>query len=261
MKQFGILLQKEWRENVRNYKIFWIPCVFILLGITEPVVNYFMPQILEASGGLPEGAVFEFPTPSPDQILMAVMEQFQTIGIVVLILAYMGTIAGERKSGTATLLYVRPLSFLSYFLSKWTMAAAISLISLWLGFLAGYYYTLLFFEELEFSALLQMMGSYSIWILLILTLTLAASAIFPNGGLAAAAAFAVYLLVQLADGLLGANWATSPMKLPGYAAAWLTGNPRLSEFVGAIGLAVLAIIGLIVLGSWAAWKNKAKTKV
>lgn len=261
MKQFSILLQKEWRENIRNYKIFWIPCVFILLGITEPVVNYFMPQILEASGGLPEGAVFEFPTPSPEQILMAVMGQFQTIGIVVLILAYMGTIAGERKSGTATLLYVRPLSFLSYFLSKWTMAAAISLISLWLGFLAGYYYTSLFFETLEFRGLLQMMGSYSVWIVLILTLTLAASAILPNGGLAAAAAFGVYVLVQSADGLFGTNWAFSPVKLPEYAAAWLTGSPNLGDFGGAIGLAALAILGLMGLGSWAARKNKAKTKI
>ena len=261
MKQFNILMQKEWRENIRNYKIFWIPSIFILLGITEPVVSYFLPQILKSSGGLPEGAVFELPTPSPEQILMAVMEQFQTIGILVLVLAYMGTIAGERKSGTATLLYVRPLSFLFYFLSKWTMAAAISLASVWLGFLAGYYYTLLFFEKLEFSSLLQMMGSYSIWILLILTLVLAASAILPNSGLAAAAAFAVYLLVQLADGLFGANWAISPVKLPQYAAAWLTGSPDSGNFGEAIGIAILAILGLIILGSWAARKNKAKTKV
>ena len=261
MKQFNILMQKEWRENIRNYKVYWIPAIFILLGITEPAVNYFLPQILEASGGLPEGAVFEMPTPTPEQILMAVMEQFQTIGIVVLILAYMGTIAGERKSGTATLLYVRPLSFPAYFLSKWATAAVISLGSVWLGFFSGYYYTLLFFGEVEIIKLLQMMGSYSFWILLILTVVLAASAALPNGGLAAAAAFAVYLLVQLADGLFGANWSVSPVKIPQYAAGWLTGNPDNASLWGAIGIAVLMIFILFIFGSWTAQKNKAKTKV
>lgn len=261
MKQFGILLQKEWRENIRNYKIYWIPAIFILLGITEPAVNYFLPQILEASGGLPEGAVFEFPTLSPEQILMAVMEQFQTIGIVVLILAYMATIAGERKSGTATLLYVRPLSFSAYFMSKWVMAAVISLASVWLGFFSGYYYTRLFFGEVEFTRLLQMMSSYSFWVLLILTIVLAASAALPNGGLAAAVAFAAYVVLQLIDGLFGANWSVSPVKIPQYAAAWLTGSPDNANLWGAIGVAVLMIIILFFFGSWSARKNKAKTKV
>lgn len=261
MKQFGILTQKEWREHVRNYKIYWIPAIFILLGITEPAVNYFLPQILESSGSLPEGSVFEIPTPSPEQVLTAVMGQFQTIGIPVLILAYMGTIAGERKSGTATLLYVRPLSFPSYFLSKWLMAAVISLISVGFGFLAGYYYTLLFFGELEFIKLLQLVGTYSFWVLLILTVVLAASAAFPNGGLAAAAAFAVYLLLQLLDGLFGLNWAISPVKIPQYAAAWLTGQPDSMNFWGAIGMAVLLIFVFFFLGSWSARVNKAKSKV
>lgn len=261
MKQFSILMQKEWRENIRNYKIYWVPAIFILLGITEPVVNFFLPQILESSGGLPEGAVFEFPTPPPEQILTAVMEQFQTIGMAVLILAYMGTVAGERKSGTATLLYVRPLSFPAYFLSKWVMASAISLVSVWVGFLSGYYYTLLFFDRVEGMELFQMVGTYSIWVLLIVSIIVAASAAMPNGGLAAAVAFAIYLLLQLTDGLFGAAWSISPVKLPQYAAAWLTDRPDSGSLAGAIGIAALIILALLVFGSWISWKNKAKTKV
>lgn len=261
MNQFTILMQKEWRENIRNYKIYWLPAVFILLGITEPVVNFFMPQILEASGGLPEGAVFEFPVPTPEQMLIAVMGQFQTIGMAVLILAYMGTVAGERKSGTATLLYVRPLSFPFYFLSKWLTASAISLASVWLGFLAGYYYTFLFFDRVEWTNLLQMVGTYSVWVLLIVSIVVAASAAMPNSGLAGAVAFAIYLLLQVSDGLLGTNWSVSPVKLPQYATTWLTGSPDSVNLAGAIGVAVFIILVSIVFGSWASRKNKAKTKV
>lgn len=102
MTQFNVLLKKEWRENFRNYKVFWIPIVFILFGIIEPMTNYFMPQILDSVGNLPDGAVIEIPPPEPEEILVAVMGQYQLIGILVLVLAYMGSVAGERKNGTAT---------------------------------------------------------------------------------------------------------------------------------------------------------------
>ncbi|ANU22199.1 ABC transporter permease [Planococcus donghaensis] len=260
MKQFLLLLRKEQLENIRNYKIYWIPAIFILLGIVEPTTNYFLPQILESSGSLPEGAVFEMPTPTPEQMLAAIMEQFQTIGIAVLILAYMGTIAGERKSGTATLLYVRPLSFKAYFLSKWTTASVISLVSVWLGFLAGYYYTFLFFGEVELIKVFQMVGTYSMWVLVVMAFVLVASAIAPNSGFAAAIALGTYLLIQLIDGLFGSNWTFSPVKIPQYGVEWLTGSAN-SSLWGAIGIAVLLIIFLFAVGSWAAKKNKAKTKV
>ncbi len=261
MNQFFLLMKKEWLENIRNYKIFWIPTVFVLLGITEPVVNYFLPQILESSGGLPEGAVFEMPTPTPEQILIAVMGQFQTIGIVVLILAYMGTIAGERKSGTATLFYVRPLSFSAYFFSKWTLASIISLMSVWLGFLVSYYYTFLFFGKVEWVNLLQLMAIYSVWVLLIVTFVVTASAVLPNSGLAATSAFAAYLLLQLVDGLFGMNWSISPVKIPQYAADCLTSVPDNTSLWEAIGIACLIMVVLFGIGIWAAQKNKAKTKV
>lgn len=261
MNQFYMLMKKEWLENTRNYKTYWIPAIFIFLGILEPTTNYFLPQILESSGGLPEGAVLELPVPHPEQILAAIMEQFQTIGVAVLILAYMGTIAGERKSGTATLLYVRPLSFGTYFLSKWAMASTISLVSVWLGFLAGYYYTFLFFGEVEWIKVLQSVGLYSIWILLIMAIVLVASALAPNSGFAAAIAFTTYLLMQLVDGLFGLNWTLSPVKIPQYGIAWLTAEPDSGSLWGAIGIAVLIMVLLFAVGSWIAKRNKAKTKV
>ncbi len=261
MNQFVLLMKKEWLENNRSYKLYWIPVLFILLGITEPVVNYFLPQILEASGGMPDGAVFEIPTPTPEQVLIAVMGQFQTIGIAVLILAYMGTVAGERRSGTATLFYVRPLSFGALFFSKWTMASLVSLLSVWIGFLAGYYYTFLFFGPVAWPNFLGMIAIYSVWVVFVVTLVVVASAALPNSGLAAAVAFGLFVFFQLMDSLVGMNWTISPVKLPEYSAAYLSRSLATNELWGAIGLAGLIIMGLCSYGVWAAQKNKAKTKV
>ncbi|RAZ69309.1 ABC transporter permease [Planococcus maitriensis] len=261
MKQFSTLLLKEWRENLRNYKIFWIPVVFILLGVTEPLSNYYLPQILDAAGGLPDGAVIELPDPEPEQLLVAVMGQFQLIGMLVLVLAYMGSIAGERKNGTATLLYVRPLSFTSYFLSKWLMASLVALISVWAGFLAGYYYTAVLFSAVPFGEFLSFAATYSIWMVLVVTLVLFASAAMPNAGLAAGLTLAALLILQLVDSLFGSRWEWSPLKLPNYAASFLDIGPDVTALVWTLAISLACLIGLAALGIWLSKRNRAKTKV
>lgn len=261
MNQLGILMKKEWRENVRNYKLFWIPAVFILLGIMEPVSNYFLPQILDSVGNLPEGTVMEFPTPEPEQLMVAIMGQYQLLGLLVLVLAYMGTIAGERKSGTATLMYARPLSFSAYFLSKWIMASIIALLSIWLGFLAGYYYTYLLFGSIEASELMQFASTYSLWILMVISIVLAASALMPNSGLTAALSLAIIIISQLIDGLLGTYWTVSPLKIPVYAAAWLENGHDMGGFWWSAALVVLLILLLIALGIFVSAKKATTTKV
>lgn len=261
MSQFTILLQKEWRENLRNYKVFWIPAIFVLFGALEPVTNYFLPQILDSVGNLPDGAVINIPQPAPAQILVAVLGQYQLVGLLVLVLAYMGSIAGERKSGTATLLYVRPLSFVSYFLSKWLMAALIALISVWLGLLTAYYYTVLLFGAVKVVEFLQFGATYSLWILLVVSIVLAASAVMPSPGLAATISLAVIFLAQLTDGLLGAYWIMSPVKIPQYAAQWLTDEPVQPEFWWASGIVLLLIASSAAAGVWMSRKNVARSKV
>lgn len=261
MKQFSALLLKEWRENLRNYKIFWIPIVFILLGITEPLSNYYLPQILDATGGLPEGAVIELPDPEPEQLMVAVMGQFQLIGMLVLVLAYMGSIAGERRNGTATLLYVRPLSYVSYFLSKWLMASAVALLSVWAGFLAGYYYTAVLFSAVPFGEFLAFAATYSVWIVLVVTLVLFASASMPNGGLAAGLTLAALLILQLIHSLFGSQWDWSPFRLPNYAASFLDIGPDAVALAWTLALSLVCLLILAIMGIWFAKRNRAKTKV
>ena len=261
MNQFSVLMKKEWRENLRNYKLFWIPAVFIFFGIMEPVTNYFLPQILDSVGNLPEGTVLEFPTPEPEQILAAIIGQYQLIGLLILTLAYMGTIAGERKSGTATLLYARPLSFPSYFLSKWVMASLIALLSVILGFLAGYYYIYLLFGSVEVMEFIRFAATYSLWILLVISIVLFASATMPNAGLAAALSLGIIFFSQIADSLLGAYWPVSPLKLPAYAAAWFEGGPDSGDFWLSAGVTILLIVLLIASGTYFSAKKASTTKV
>jgi len=260
MRDLVILFQKEWRENTRNFKILWIPLVFIFFGLSEPLTSYYLPQILEAVGNIPEEAMFAFPEFTPAQVLMATMGQYQFIGMLVLILGFMGTISRERKNGTGTLLYVRPISYVSYFLSKWKVVGIIALGSVWLGLLTSWYYTGQLFGNIPAIDFLAFAGTYSVWILFVVTVVLAMSAWLPTGG-AAGLSLALVVFVQLVNSLLGTYWTISPWKVSTYATQWLTGAPDISDFWWTIALTIIFIVVLVIFGIWMSKRNASKTKV
>lgn len=51
MNNFTVLAKKEFVQMVREFKVIWLPLVFIFLGLTQPVVSYYLPSILKALGG------------------------------------------------------------------------------------------------------------------------------------------------------------------------------------------------------------------
>ncbi|MDG0794039.1 hypothetical protein OMP38_26850 [Cohnella ginsengisoli] len=63
MSQWLVLYAKEMLGMRRSYKWLWLPLVFLLLGIMNPVTTYYMPQLLEASGISAEAAA-AIPTPT-----------------------------------------------------------------------------------------------------------------------------------------------------------------------------------------------------
>ncbi|MEN2666078.1 hypothetical protein [Listeria aquatica] len=59
------LLAKEWLEKKRNLKWIWLPVVFAILGLTQPLMVKFLPEILKAVGGIE----------NPDALLQMMGEQ------------------------------------------------------------------------------------------------------------------------------------------------------------------------------------------
>lgn len=260
MSNFSVLFQKEWRENVRNFKILWIPLVFILFGISEPLMNYYLPQILNTVGNMPEGAVFQLPQLSPEQIVMSTVSQYQLIGMLVLTLGFAGIIARERKNGSATLLYVRPIAFSSYVLSKLVMMSILVISSVILGLLTNLYYTYVLFGAVDMGSFIGFLGTYIVWILFVISIVLFSSATFSTG-IASTVSLVLVLIVQLIDSLLGAYWTISPWKLPMYAGMILNGDVDNTPFIWSLFVTFLAIIILLAGAIYFAKKNASKSKI
>lgn len=260
MNNFSVLFQKEFRENVRNFKILWIPLVFLLFGISEPLMNYYLPQILNAVGNMPEGTVIQLPEYTPAQIVMSTISQYQFIGMLVVIFGFAGIIARERKNGSATLLYVRPISYSSYVYSKLVIMCILVIGSVVLGLLANLYYTYILFGAVKPGAFIGFLGVYIVWLLFVISVVLVTSAIFSTG-IASTISLALVIFVQIIYGFLGAYWTISPWRLPMYAGDLLSGNVDKTPFVWSLLVTFLAIILFVAGAIYFAKKNVSKSKV
>jgi ABC-2 type transport system permease protein len=244
MRQWVVLLQKEILEMWRNFKWIWVPITFILLGVTEPLTSYYMQPILNALGGLPNGAEIKIPLPSAEEVLAAGLSQYGTLGVLIIVLGTMGIIANERKSGVAAQILVKPVSYFSYITSKWVGGLLLVWSSLLIGYLATWYYTGQLFEWVAFGDFLQSFVLYGLWLTVVLTITVFFSSALLAPGMAGFITLALTLVVSIVSGALSHLLEWSPSQLTSYASVLLTAG-ELPEY--AIPASIVSILFIVIL--------------
>ncbi|MBH5320164.1 ABC transporter permease [Paenibacillus sp. GSMTC-2017] len=241
--RFLVLLRKELLELLRSYKLIWVPLVFIILGIMQPVTNYYMPVILEKAGNMPVGTIIEIPKMSGVQVLTGTLSQFGTIGSLILVLAFMGIVSGERNSGAASMILVKPITFGAYITSKWTSMLIMSWGSLFAGYSASWYYTWQLFEWVDVKPFMTSYVLYSLWFSFVLTIALLFSSMLRSAAGAAFTTLGISILLSLLAGLLPKFLGSSPGALSGYAYEAVSGSISNSSGLGwTIGITLVFII-------------------
>lgn len=255
MSQWVSLFKKEMLEMARNFKWIWVPITFILLGVMDPLTTFYMPQILDAAGGLPEGTVIEIPTPAPVDVLMMSLSQFSTIGVLLIILTSMGAVAGERKSGVAELILVKPVSYGSFITTKWAAMLCLLWVSFLAGYLASWYYISVLFEQIPIVEVFISFAIYGIWLSFVLSVTIFFSSLFKSPGAAGAASLAFVIILSLVSGTLAHIFEWSPAQLMGYAEGVLRTGTLQDHSVSSIVFSV-ACCNVILMGSTYVFKKK-----
>jgi len=248
MRGAWVFFQKEMLEMVRSYKLAWIPVVFIILGLMQPLVTYYMPDILSASGDVPPAVLESYEMPGAAATMAEALGQYGTIGLLVLVLAVMNSLSGERYSGTAELVQVKPISSLSIVFAKWAGYLILLVVCLGLGSAAAAYYTEQLIGDLSWSLVMSAAGLYGLWLLCMISLALLFSACL-RGPVAA------FLTLLSGAGLtllhtLFPSWLDwTPASLPGLSATLLTdgsnniGSSLIGPFLSAGVLIVICIGG------------------
>lgn len=255
MRQWYTIFQKEMLENWRNFKWVWVPLVILVLSIMDPITTYYMPEILDAVGNLPEGAIFEMPTPSPAESIMMSLSQLSTLGVLVIILMSMQTITGEIKSGVSEIILVKPVSYSNYVTAKWASFVLISLASLFIGLIGSWYYTNLLFGDLAFIVLLKVFVFYGLWFMFIISLSIFFNTMVKNQGLILFLTIVVVMVLNLLTSVLGKYFNWSPSQLSQHIEDMLLTNHISTDLIMSAIITIAASL-LLLIGSITFFQSK-----
>lgn len=257
-KQIEIVWRKELRESWKNRKWIWLPLVFILLGVMEPISTYFMPTILKMSGSLPPGTVIHIPTPSAAEVFAKGQSQYSTLGLLILVLSFMGSVANERQQGVLELVMVKPVSHVSYLLAKWLAAVCLTLAALFLGDCLTWYYTVQLIGSLPLLHAALSALVYALWLVLVVTLTLVLGVMLSSATANAFITLLAAVLLSLLANLF--KWKWSPGNLPTHASNLLLPSSMATGLTADRTWSILttaALIGTILMAGISWFKHRS----
>lgn len=216
MSQWLVLYRKEMLGFWRSYKWLWLPIVFMLLGVMNPIMEYYMPQILSSSG-MSQEVIDTIAHPSAPEVMLKTLSQYNTLGLLIVALAFMGIVAAERQSGSAVMTLVKPVSHLSYVTSKWVAMSTITLAAFVFGYGMTWYYTELLIGTVPVAQIVQSLLVYALWLLFAGTLTLLFSSMMNATGAIAFLTLATLAALSLSAGFFDRYTKWSPGRLSAVA--------------------------------------------
>ncbi|MEX3744221.1 ABC transporter permease [Lysinibacillus xylanilyticus] len=203
MHAFIALSKKEINQMTREYKIVWLPIVFILLGLTQPIMMYYLPVILQSAGGV-EGIMIDpnMAKPEGGEVLASTLNsQFDQLGIIILAVATMSIIQGEKANGMMAFILTRPVSISSYLNSKIIIHYILAVICMALGYAVSYGYSAYLFTTVPMTQAMWALVFYCVWLLFVITFVAMMSTFFTSPAFIALISIVVLLISRFTAGL------------------------------------------------------------
>jgi ABC-2 type transport system permease protein len=142
--QFGVLIHKELIEQIRSRRFIILVVAFIILGILSPLLAKYLPAIL--SSKMKEQNIYiSLPESTWKDAIGQYTKNISQLGVLILILLNMGTVAKEKEIGTAVFLLVKPVSRNLFVLSKFSSQLIVLFVSMIVGYLTVAFYITVFF--------------------------------------------------------------------------------------------------------------------
>jgi ABC-2 type transport system permease protein len=248
------MLNKELKELVRSYKLLFVPLVFAILALGQPVAVKMMPYLLKSASNLPKGAVIEIPTPAPGEVIAGIYGQINQLGTLILVLVVMGAIAGERATGVAATVLAKPLRRGAYIAAKAVSYCLLAAISILTAVALGAYYTHVLIGPVDWAGAITSALLYIPIMWMVVAVTLACSALLPSPVAAGGAGLVIVILLEMVPKYLGAFLqSVYPGALAQSAAAAAVGG---SYAVARPLTGVLLLVGLVLVGGWLGFRKQ-----
>ncbi|UOQ84576.1 ABC transporter permease [Gracilibacillus salinarum] len=247
--QWITIFQKEVIEDWRNYKWIWVPLVFMMLCVMDPLTTYYMPVILDSVGGLPEGTIIPAPDLQAGEAIMLSLAELSSLGVLVVVAISMAVIAGERKSGVAQLVLVKPVRYLTYITAKWAAKLLLVFTSFLLGMLISWYYVYLLFGDLAVTEFVGLFFFYFIWLIFVVSLTIFYNTVVTNSGLVLTLTVATIMLMSGFNQIFSHQLPWFPNSISQHISTFLSEGTVPESLWGGASVTLLLAVLLIVLSN------------
>ena len=145
MHGLAVLVRKELLESWRTLRIPIIGGLFLLVGLTSPLLAKFLPEIIKAAAGdqLPS---IPIPTPVPADAAAQLWKNLAQFGAFAAIILAMGAIAGELDRGTAAFVLSKTATRGAFLAAKVAAIAIVLAVCTLMAVVVGWFYTAVLFE-------------------------------------------------------------------------------------------------------------------
>jgi ABC-2 type transport system permease protein len=149
MSGFRALLGKELLEQWRTARLPVVATVFLLVGLSSPLLARFTPEILKVVAG--DQFQIVLPPPTVADAWDQLAKNLGQFGALIAVLLAMGSVATEKERGTAALILTKPASRGAFLVAKLVAIAATLGISTAVAAAGAWFYTLVLFEPLPIA--------------------------------------------------------------------------------------------------------------
>ncbi|MGN7476373.1 ABC transporter permease [Solibacillus silvestris] len=203
MTPLYVLTKKEYVQMFRDFKVIWLPLVFMFLGATQPVVTYYLSSILTALGGNQGITIDPSMTQQDGAHVMAATlgSQFDQLGIMIIVISMMGIIQSDKANGMLDFILTRPVKVGSYIGGKLFSNFSIVAVSVTFGYLVSYLYVNFLFNNISLLNMMMALVCYNLWIFFVITYTAMISTIFNGQGVIALISIVCLLMLKIVCGL------------------------------------------------------------
>ena len=251
MTGFGTLLRKELLEQWRTTRLPLVAVVFLLVGLSSPLLARFTPEILKAVGG--SQFTIDLPTPTVADAIDQLDKNLGQFGALVAILLAMGSVANEKERGTAAFILVKPVGRGAFLAAKLTAIAITLGIATVIAGAGAWFYTFVLFEPLPVAGFVAAMVLQWLALVAYASITFLGSTLTRSGLAAAGLGVAAFIVLGILS-IVPTVGRYLPTGLGTPARALALGQAG-ADVLGPTFASIVLIAGLVII-AWLAFRRQ-----
>lgn len=141
----NVIIKKELTALAKKKQLLILLITFSILGLMSPLLALFLPEIIASA--LPSNLINNLPEPTSIDAWTQFFSNITQIGLIVIMIVFIGSISTEVEKGTLIPLLTKGLKRSSLIIGKYVTMMIVWTITLLLSFIICYGYTLFYFPD------------------------------------------------------------------------------------------------------------------